>query len=28
MEVAKNTLRQIAVRNEYKDPTQRVNVQM
>ena len=28
MTVAKNTLRQIAVRNEYKDPTQRVDVKM
>jgi len=28
MEVAKNTLRQIAVRNELKNPTQRVNVKM
>lgn len=28
MDVAKNTLRQIAVRNELKNPTQRVNVKM
>ncbi|MFK7947139.1 MAG: Mrp/NBP35 family ATP-binding protein [Saprospiraceae bacterium] len=28
MDVAKNTLRQIVVRNEYKNPTQRVNVKM
>lgn len=28
MDVAKNTLRQIVVRNEYKNPTQRVDVKM